>query len=339
MRPILCLAMTIVLLTAAGLCRAQMGHSTTSIEGLVAESSIVVRALVADVVREPAGGTRWWETVTLKVTETLKGPPEASLTFAHNYSFASDVFGAWKDAGREHLYFFIPNGDYWKDAGPGDLAARHPLTLLQVVRLGPVVPAEKGYGPPGQGPWRLPLFTKDLKVIGEPEALLKAARASSVEGRGRGKVEIHRLDVPRVVMNKTGRVGDANAVFLPVDRHLEDLARRIIRSPSDYITPADFGPANDEASRAKNAAWVQSSRDHLRAEAAKALRYFKSDENIALLRTLLDDPATIEGIHFDGEKQIDLGREYFVRKAAYETLRDWGVRVAEPILRDKPQGR
>jgi hypothetical protein len=337
MKPIFYLATAFLLAASASPCQAQMGHSATSIEGLVAESVVVVRAQVTDVVRDPAKGIGWWEGVTLKVTETLKGPHEASLTFAHDYSFESNIFGAWKDAGREHLYLFVPNAGYWKHAAPNDLAARYPLTLLRVIRLGPVVPAEKNYGPPGQGPWHLPLFTHDLKVIGEPEALLKAARAAVLEGRGRGKAEMHRLDVPHVVMYKTGEVGDANSLFLPVDQHLEELARRIIRSPGDYITPADFGPAKDDASRKRSANELRFSRDLLRADAVKALRHFKSDENIALLKTLLNDPATIGGTQFDGEKQIDLGREYYIRKAAYEALRDWGVQVAEPVLREKPE--
>jgi hypothetical protein len=337
MKPISCLATAFLLAGPASLCQAQVGHTATSIEGLVAESVVVVRAQVTDVVRNPVKGREWREAVTLKVTETLKGPPEGSLKFVHYYSFDSNIFGAWKDAGREHLYFFASNDHDPKHAKPNDFAARYPLTLTRVVRLGPIVPAEKNYGPPGQGLWPLPLFTLDLKVIGEPEALLTATRAAALEGRGREKAEMHRLDVPHVVMSKTGQVGDANALFLPVDQHLEDLARRIIRSPGDYITPADFRPAIDDASRKNNANWLRISRDLLRAEAVKALRHFKSDENIALLKPLLNDPATLKGTQFDGEKQIKLGREYYIRKAAYETLRDWGVPVAEPVLREKPE--
>jgi hypothetical protein len=335
MKPMYCLATALLLPATAGMCCAQVGHDETSIEGHVAQSVVVVRAKVANVVRDPVKGTDWWETVTLKVTETIKGPAEESLTFAHQYSFHANIFGAWKDSGREHLYLFVSNGDYWKHAGPGDLGARYPLTLSRVIRLGPVVPEEKNYGKPGQGPWHLPLFTHDLKVIGEPEALLKAARAAAAEWRGRGKPEMHRLDVPHSVMGKTGVVGDANSLFLPVDQHLEALARRIIQSPGDYITPADFLPARDEAGRKSNANWLQTYRDLLRAEAVKALGHFKSDENIALLKPLLNDPASLGSSQSVGGKQIEIGREYYIRKAAYETLRGRGVPVAEPVILEK----
>ena len=296
-----------------------------------------MRAKVARVARGAMKDMRWPEAVTLKVTERLQGPPRGMLTFVHSYAFQSDIFGAWKAAGREHLYVLVRNEQYREGrTALDDLDARYPLSLERVVRLGPVVQAETNYGPSGQGPWHLPLFTLDLKVVGEPEAILKATRAAVAEWRGRGRPEMHRLDVPGVVMNQTGEAGDVNALYLPVDRHLEDLARRIIRAPADYIKTSDFQPPKDEAARKNYEVWLGYSRDLLRAAAVKALGHFKSDENIALLKPLLDDPAFSGITHFEGGQPIDLGREYYIRKATYEVLREWGVAVKEPVIREKP---
>jgi hypothetical protein len=61
-----------------------------------------------------------------------------------------------------------------------------------------------------------------------------------------------------------------------------------------------------------------------RAEAADALWRFPSEANAARLKLLLDDPAL-------SDKNI-----YFVRKRAYESLLDMGVRVPEPVLEKQP---
>ena len=323
---------------ASGEALAQVGHDETSLEGHAAQAEVIVRARVARVMRGQKQETHWTEAVTLAVTETLRGPAKKILTFAHSYSFETDVFQAWKEARCEHLYFFVRNAQYREDAGLDELEASYPLSLDRVVRLGPIVPAEKLHGPPGQGLWRLPLFTNDLKVVAEPEAILGATRAAVAEQRGRGKVEMHRIDLPGIVMSRVGTSGDVNCLQVPVDRHLEDLARRIIGSPGDYVKPSDFRPAKDEEARKNTERWLGFSRDLLRAEAVKALVYFKSDENIALIKPLLADPAALGVTRYEGGKPIDLGREYYIRKAAYEVLRSWGVAVAEPVIFEKPDG-
>jgi hypothetical protein len=72
--------------------------------------------------------------------------------------------------------------------------------------------------------------------------------------------------------------------------------------------------------------------DQRRAEGARALRYFRSDENIARLRTLLDDPGRAIRHHAQDNKGVEA--IYFVRHAAYETLKSWGIDVEKPVLRE-----
>jgi Leucine-rich repeat (LRR) protein len=62
------------------------------------------------------------------------------------------------------------------------------------------------------------------------------------------------------------------------------------------------------------------------------LRFFKSDENIARLKMLLDDPDSGYLRHPVNNMGVEV-RQYSVRKEAFETLEQWGVRVKKPIIR------
>jgi hypothetical protein len=328
---------------AAGSSHAQVGYTTTTLEGMVAGSEVVVRATVAEVARGSVKEERCWETVTLKVRETLRGPTADSLTFAHKVYFSDRIFEAWRDAGREHLWFFVRNDEHREQdrAGDKDLSARYPLVLQRVVRLGPTVPAEEGFGPPGQGPWTLPVFSLDLKLLSEPEEILRAARASAAEWRGRGRAKVHPIDLSRVVMEKSGRSGDANRLDVPVDHHLETLARRLIKSPVDFVASSDFLTPKDETDRRHVENWLRSSKDLLRREGIRALRHFRSEENSALLMPLLNDPAFWAlnkqengSLILENGAPIEIGREYYIRKEAFATLRKWGVEVVEPVIEE-----
>jgi hypothetical protein len=326
---------------ATGSGRAQVGYCTTTIEGMVAGSDVVVRARVARCSRGEVKEQRRRQVVTLKVMETIRGREGDTLTFMHEGLASDHIFEAWRDAGREHLWFFAREG---ARPGPGafgdeDPAARHHLVLSRVVRLGPPVPAEAGFGPPGQGPWSLPVFDHDLSLLQEPEAILRAARAAAAEWRGRRPPDVHHIDLPRSVMQRSGRSGDANRLDVPVGPHLEALARRMIASPGDFIARSDFLTPTDDAGRKHVETWLGFTRDLLRLEGVRALGRFRSDANIATLKSLLDDPA-YRGLNkqengvfvFKEGVPITIGREYYVRKEAYATLRAWGVAVDQPVI-------
>jgi hypothetical protein len=247
---------------------AQMGYTTTTLEGMVAESNVVARARVVRVARGAVKEERCWATVTLKIVETIRGPSGDTMTFTHRVLSSDHIFEAWRDAGREHLWFFVP-----KDAKhePGahadeDPSGRHSLELSRVVRLGPPVPAEEGFGPPGQGPWTLPVFDHDLTLLSEPEAILRAARTAAAEWRDRRPEKIHHINLPLVVMERSGRHGDANRLDVPVGPHLERLARRTIESPGDFVSRSDFRTPTDEPGRKHVETWLGFTKDLLRLE-------------------------------------------------------------------------
>ena len=78
----------------------------------------------------------------------------------------------------------------------------------------------------------------------------------------------------------------------------------------------------------------------LRTEAISALRSFKSDENIALLKTLLKDEARVKSSDSDTGKTTWF---YSIRSAAAALLTEWEVKfeapiLTEPALEDPPPG-
>jgi hypothetical protein len=340
--PLISILSAVVLSAAAtGPGHAQVGYVTTTLEGMVAGSDVVVRARVAAVARGAVKESRRRETVALKIAETIRGPETAALMFSHGVLASAHIFEAWRDAGREHLFFLVRRDAQPERAATAeeDPTAGHPLALSRVVRLAPPVPAEAGYGPPGQGPWTLPIFDRDLSLLSEPEAILRAARAAAAEWRGRRPAEVHPIDLPRVVMQRSGRSGDANRLEVPICPHLEALARRMIASSDDFVSLSDFRAPRNEAERQHVETWLAYSRGLLRLEGVRGLRHFRSDANIALLKPLLDDPA-YHGLNkrengvvvlADGVP-ITIGREYYVRGEAYATLRSWGVNVNRPVI-------
>ena len=306
----------------AGRGSAQMGYQACSLEWLVADSDVVVRASVSKVERVPIPNPEPkmyrepedWRTVTLTVHETLKGDRAESLAFTESALGSDRIYEGWKDAGREQLWFLVRDKERGEgdDAGADRAAARSRLKPhgggWSVIRLGPPVPEERGFVsmPP-------PIFTMDLNVREKPKDILEAARGAVAEGGKRGQVQGHGIDLPRGVMQRSGRSGDANSLCVPIDRRLEGLARRLIGSSGDFLPEAERTYA-----------------DQLRLEGVRALRHFSSEKNVALLKTLLEDPAWSIHVSPAGTRE----KVYDLREAAYETLRSWGILLAEPVLRE-----
>jgi hypothetical protein len=99
-------------------------------------------------------------------------------------------------------------------------------------------------------------------------------------------------------------------VNVPVDERQETLAHRVLDTQ-----PAPAGVAR----------YAENDRPN----AALALRFFRSPENIQLLKSLLADPQ----IEHDAMGQLD----YPVRAVAYKILSQWGVDVPKPITQVKIQ--
>lgn len=308
---------------AAGVSFAQIGYQASSLEWLVADSDIVVRASVMSVARTPVvheedGVHRNLEvskSVSLRVHETLKGTPAKSRAFVERTHAFDAVYEGWRDAGREQLWFLVC-GEGRNEANDTDIvkiAARHPLTPRglgpSVVRLGPPVPEEQGLSPMPP-----PIFTMNLDVLAAPNDILRAPRAAVAAGGKHGQVKGHAIELPRELMQRSGRSGDFNSLTVPVDKRLEKLGHRLLQSPGDFLPRLE-----------------QVYADWLRLEGVKILRHFPTDENTVLLRSMLDAPtSSIDQCPARTEANK-------TREAAYEVLHSWGIKVSKPVLREEPQ--
>lgn len=326
--------MASILLVGVETSHAQMGYTADSIDWLVADSDVVVRASVAEVkstpVVQPQDGMyrnpEDWKTVTLKVHETLKGDHDESLIFVERTLASYKVYEGWRDAGREQLWFLVRK----KEQDEDDAKAGSPSARLKpygggwsVIRLGPPVPEEKGFSslPP-------PIFTLDLKVLKEPEDILEAARVAVVEAGKRERIRSHAVELPHGIMQATGKSGDANSLIVPIVHRLEAAARHWIESPEEV--PLRLGAVDPKDPKA-----IKFVSDLLRLEGVRALRHFKSDENVPILKGLLDNPAFYYQKIDEGEQAGTTMKVYYVRKEAFETLREWGVKVDEPVMEER----
>ena len=149
-------------------------------------------------------------------------------------------------------------------------------------------------------PGKAELFTADFTILHKPDAILQTAR--EIIRRAPAYVrQLHtfRLTIPRDVLARSN-LGAYGQLIVPVDEQLETRAIEFLKSKSDVK----------------------------RSEAAKILRYFKSDANIDRLRTLLKDSGYSQQM-----TEGQAGEKYYgVRDQAYQTLKAWGIEVERPVI-------
>lgn len=104
-----------------------------------------------------------------------------------------------------------------------------------------------------------------------------------------------------------------------LDRELHSLSSNGLRVPLD------------ERTEGKAKEWIKSARADVRGNGITVLGHFKSDENIAVLKTLLTDPDAQASI--EGPKTI---QKYPLRAAALAALHVWGVEAKAVISETAP---
>jgi hypothetical protein len=97
-------------------------------------------------------------------------------------------------------------------------------------------------------------------------------------------------------------------IYVPIDERQEQVAHEVLGSQS---APAGIGSGSVD--------WYANDRPN----SVLALAFFRSEQNIRLLRSLLNDPE----IEHLGMGQLD----YPVRAAAYKVLSQWGVDAPKPV--------
>jgi hypothetical protein len=156
------------------------------------------------------------------------------------------------------------------------------------------------------------ILTADLRLLRDPDAVVQAAKGTI----RRMPASVRRthtfgLEVPHEVVAGTRwrkYYGTGGHIILNVlvEGRLETRAQDYIRSDS-Y---------------------------RKREEGVRALRYFKTEVNIARAKTLLNDPGWAYVYHAQENKGVEV-RIYGVRQEAYLTLKAWGVDVEKPMIREE----
>jgi hypothetical protein len=142
-------------------------------------------------------------------------------------------------------------------------------------------------------------------VLNNPDEVIAIAKETIRRMPGTMQVELFRLRFPAAAAKDTKwesrfRVGHVEVV-VPVDQSLGLYAEATIHSKD---------------------VWE-------REEAVRALRFFRSKENIASVRMLLMDQ---ESVQRHGPEQGRHMHYFPVRDAAYDTLRYWGVDAEKPVI-------
>lgn len=158
----------------------------------------------------------------------------------------------------------------------------------------------------------LAVFASNLTLLRKPEDVIRVAKETVRRMPGVKRIETYRLrvqdraTVAGTKWEKTYKDGSYIRVAVPIDDRLEKLA-------IEYLRVKDY---------------------EQRREGAILLRYFKTDENIARAKALLDDPNWGYNHRAEENRGVEV-RSYGVREMAYSALRDWGVKIKEPITREE----
>ena len=155
-----------------------------------------------------------------------------------------------------------------------------------------------------------PIYDMDLTILTKPEEIL--ARSWTFARKQIETAKFHRFQL----LNDNNVQWRSFCLLVPVEPALETIAKRLIAAPEDFIS--NNNARNDPAARVI-----------LRVDGVKALQYFKSDENIKLLKPLLNaDCLPLNGAGFSYCE---------VRFSAYEVLTAWDVDVPKPVTEEKIQ--
>src|SRR5262249_33489608 len=130
-----------------------------------------------------------------------------------------------------------------------------------------------------------------------------AAAREAIRTAPEGVPKAYEMRIPFPLLQPEGPWLQSALLIVPLDRRLEEQARKSVRSGAPYNLIA----------------------------AAGVIRHFRSDENVALLKGLL---ASGESVRVSANGQLK--RVYPVRTVAVRILKEWGVTVEEAVVTEEP---
>jgi hypothetical protein len=257
-----------------------------SLEWLIQDCDVVVRGVVADVAADQN-----WNIVTFDVLETLKGAKAQRLQFAaHGFDKGDASLAQSKQSKREVLWILKRQA-----AVPGEAPNREKMLARHKIDLyAPFLPGRPGepslpmipLGPADSDAEPQPpaFLTLDLRLLKTSNELVTAIRSAIAATKGGESSRVYGVVLPQEIAQRTGFSRAQNFIAVPVDRRLEEFARRLVQTPGDFLAKND-----------------SDHRHLLRVEGVKALRLFPSEKNLSIVRAWLDDPGSTQA--FKGDRQ------------------------------------
>jgi hypothetical protein len=213
---------------------------SSSVEWMAAYSSLIVRGVIDEIsVHDPNDGFNRYQTVSIRVLETIKGPRFERLQFVHNGDFGPVRIGKLRDD-RQPLLLFL--NDWARsprfDRSSGGYAyARFPYRVEEVAVLNP---KDVRFAHSGAPP-----LSNDLTVLSTPEQLIDAIRAYLRRPHERVPVQGITIELPPHLRGGFYRVD----FTYPADARI-DQARPAVPEPVlDFATYKDRFAKNPPATR------------------------------------------------------------------------------------------
>jgi streptogramin lyase len=271
----------------------------------------------------PDGITR--RTATIVVEEVIKGPQRSTYEISEDSLGFDQRFEQWRDARTAFLWFVGGTRAGVTSLNTMQLT-NYPTSGWRCIRLGEAVPGERAFYRGDSVPTNN--ISMDLRYLTNAMDVLEHARAFARTQTG--PLRTHMFESPPV--RGTGGGPLRLMLFVPVAPSLEPLAQRLIRAPEDFLREIPGLAITNDEPRAAQKEWLDQWVARTRAQGIRALRYFKSDANIALVKPFLEDPASLTW-------QLGYGprtryRGFPMRGAAYEVLKEWSVAVTEPVVQE-----
>jgi hypothetical protein len=276
------------------------GHYHLSLEARIATADAVVIGPIAKVNRKVlrARGARdeggyidhngqYEYAPAVRIEKVLKGDLKGIV---------DDLHLRWS-LGENHTYeqWLKANTTFLWFLGPAPRPGQG--RFWHAVAFGKEVPAEAYYG----GRSEPPMYAMDFTVLANQKAILDRARAYA-------KTSTKVLPTHAIRFSQPW-----NDLGVPLEPALEKTAKRLLASPQDFVQKWEkLDPCL---------------RYVLRSSGVHALRYFKSDANIALLKALLTDPLE--------DFESSLVPQHPVRVKAFEVLLHWHVDAPLPKAPDE----
>jgi hypothetical protein len=254
--------------------------------------------------------------VTVKVLETIKGENQSTIEVADstNSGFQQPYYDDWQAAGHEFLWFLRKpaTGESAFSLSP-DIDHKSLIPLVRDIRSLPPAGISSSF-PPGY-------LTAELRVLRNPDEILAAVRnAAAYRPTKKSECYISVIGPPGCEVGVPYRMllwpsdGYVQYVQMPVDERMETLCRRMIQRPDElWMMPAGNSSRTYEVPDPERSALA-------REQGVRCLRSFRSEANIALLRTVAKEGPAPSTPYYRGPR-------FDPAAGAAETLRLWGIAV------------